>query len=80
MNCFHLPSDAGDVPDRWCCVLGNESNGISTKVALACHHTIRIEMDDGVDSLSLPIAAGILLHGLREREKSCVKNKFEEEA
>jgi hypothetical protein len=25
-------------------------------------------MDAGVDSLSLPIATGILLHGLKERE------------
>jgi tRNA G18 (ribose-2'-O)-methylase SpoU len=64
---FSSTFDSGDVPDRWCCVVGNESNGISQAVVLSCHHTIRIDMDDGVDSLSLPIATGILLHGLRER-------------
>jgi tRNA G18 (ribose-2'-O)-methylase SpoU len=58
----------GDIPNRWCCVLGNESNGISPAVIRSCHHTIRIDMEEGVDSLSLPIATGILLHGLRERE------------
>jgi tRNA G18 (ribose-2'-O)-methylase SpoU len=48
--------------------MGNEANGISPDVLEACSHTIRIDMDEGVDSLSVVIAAGILLHGLVERE------------
>eukprot|EP00592_Proboscia_alata_P015881 CAMPEP_0194397252 /NCGR_PEP_ID=MMETSP0174-20130528/125447_1 /TAXON_ID=216777 /ORGANISM="Proboscia alata, Strain PI-D3" /LENGTH=808 /DNA_ID=CAMNT_0039193419 /DNA_START=218 /DNA_END=2644 /DNA_ORIENTATION=+ len=52
----------------WCCVLGNEGNGIRSSVVKACDYRIRIGMAQGVDSLSLPVAAGILLHGLRERE------------
>lgn len=58
----------GNVTDRWCCVFGNEANGISDAVIQACHATIRIDMANGVDSLSVQIAAGILLNGLRERE------------
>lgn len=61
--------DRGTVGDSWCCVMGNESNGISDTVRRACSLTIRIDMDSSVDSLSVPIATGILLHGLREREK-----------
>jgi tRNA G18 (ribose-2'-O)-methylase SpoU len=61
----------GNVPDRWCCVMGNESSGISTNVIDVCNYTIRIDMEPGVDSLSVPIAAGILLNGLRERECKC---------
>lgn len=57
-----------EVPRSWCCVMGNEGNGISEPVTQACSHRIRINMSDGVDSLSVPIATGILLHGLRERE------------
>lgn len=56
------------MPQNWCCVLGNEANGISNAVVQACQRTVRIDMEPGVDSLSLPIAAGILLNGLRERE------------
>jgi tRNA G18 (ribose-2'-O)-methylase SpoU len=56
------------IPSTWCCVFGNEGNGIS-KVVMARCSKIRIEMIDGVDSLSVPIACGILLHGLREREQ-----------
>jgi tRNA G18 (ribose-2'-O)-methylase SpoU len=48
--------------------MGNEANGITSNVIRSCHKTIRIGMEDGVDSLSVPIATGILLHGLRERE------------
>lgn len=60
----------GRVPTSWCCVMGNESQGISKKVADSCTQRIRIDMEEGVDSLSVPIACGILLHGLREREES----------
>ena len=58
----------GDISYSWCCVMGNESNGISQPVLQACTHRLRINMVTGVDSLSVSIAAGILLHGLRERE------------
>jgi len=59
-----------EIPQRWCCVMGNEGNGISKNVAMACTSRLRINMVHGVDSLSVPIATGILLHGIKEREKS----------
>jgi tRNA G18 (ribose-2'-O)-methylase SpoU len=59
----------GEVPMSWCCVMGNESQGISPAVADGCTRRIRIDMVGGVDSLSVPIACGILLHGLKERER-----------
>jgi tRNA G18 (ribose-2'-O)-methylase SpoU len=58
----------GYLSHSWCCVLGNESTGVSDATIQACGHRIRIGMDEGVDSLSVPIATGILLHGLKERE------------
>lgn len=60
----------GEVPRTWCCVVGNEGQGISKEVADACTQKVRISMSEGVDSLSVPIACGILLHGLKERESS----------
>lgn len=62
----HVGSE-GDIASSWCCVLGNEANGISQSVIDACTSTIRIDMDERVDSLSVPVAAGILLHGLKTR-------------
>jgi tRNA G18 (ribose-2'-O)-methylase SpoU len=53
--------------------MGNEGNGISSVVAKACSYTMRIDMVRGVDSLSVPIATGILLHGLKERDNIIVE-------
>ena len=58
----------GDIPSSWCCIMGNEAVGISKEVVAASTKSIRIDMVEGVDSLSVPIATGILLHGLKERE------------
>jgi tRNA G18 (ribose-2'-O)-methylase SpoU len=60
--------DRGQVPRAWMCIMGNEGKGISSSVRKACTKRIRINMVSGVDSLSVPIATGILLHGLQERE------------
>jgi tRNA G18 (ribose-2'-O)-methylase SpoU len=57
----------GQISSSWMAVFGNEASGISKEVIGACNYTIRIDMDKEVDSLSLPIAAGILLHGLKEK-------------
>ena len=60
------------IESRWCCVLGNEQNGVTPDVIKACRKTVRIGMDNRhniyVDSFSLPVATGILLHGLKTRE------------
>lgn len=62
----------GTVPNRWCCVMGNESSGISSDVVGECRYSVRIDMELGVDSLSVPVATGILLHGIRERENKVI--------
>lgn len=50
----------------WCCVLGNEGNGIRPEVIAECDKRLKISMAKGVDSLSLPVAAAILMHGLSQ--------------
>lgn len=73
-NVIHLEDlPKGSISRRWCCVMGNEANGISAKVIAACNEKITIGTALGVDSLSVPVAAGILLHGLCEREGTLLK-------
>lgn len=67
-NCVLEHMSQGEVSAAWCCVIGNEGTGISERVIEACTKRIKIGMDEGVDSLSVPVATGILLHGLKERE------------
>jgi len=57
------------VSKNWCCVLGNEGNGLTKQMVKSCDHTIRIQMDGITDSLSIGVAGGILLHGMKEREE-----------
>jgi tRNA G18 (ribose-2'-O)-methylase SpoU len=64
----------GSIPSSWCLVVGNEGNGISEAVTAACSYRIRIDMAQGVDSMSIPVATGILLNGLVEREKVDMKS------
>jgi len=58
----------GDIEARWSCVVGNEANGISSEVLNVCKSRIRIDIMNSVDSLSVGVAGGILLHGMAERE------------
>ena len=56
----------GTTKQSWCCVLGNEGNGIRDDVITECNQRIKISMASGIDSLSLPVAAAILMHGLSQ--------------
>lgn len=51
-----------------CLVLGNEGHGIRRSVINECDYRIKIGMSNCVDSLSLPVAAGILIHGMCSRQ------------
>ena len=44
----------GEVPRSWCCVMGNEGNGISKGVVQACCHRLRIGMSDGSRFVECP--------------------------
>ena len=57
-------------PQRWCAVVGCEDSGISKEVRDACDHLVRIDMAPGVDSLSITVAAGVFLAGLRGKEEA----------
>lgn len=58
-----------ETPPRWCGVVGNEDKGVSPQVRGAIQTPCRIDMQPGVDSLSITVAAGVFLNGLREREQ-----------
>ncbi|KAL3826337.1 hypothetical protein ACHAXA_003661 [Cyclostephanos tholiformis] len=70
---FVLLEDQVETSRSWCCVLGNEGNGIRDVVIQECDKRIKIGMATGVDSLSLPIAAGILMHGLSAQTKKALE-------
>jgi TrmH family RNA methyltransferase len=63
-----LPVDQLDrhpLPPRLALVVSNEGAGLSPHVAAAVHSTVSIPMAEGVESLNVAVAAGILLYSLR---------------
>jgi len=57
--------DAFDAPDRVALVLGTEGDGLTTAALDACDRSVRIPMHNGVDSLNVAAAAGIVCWALR---------------
>ncbi|WP_292663520.1 RNA methyltransferase [Nitratifractor sp.] len=54
----------GPVPERWALVLGNEEHGVSEELLSLCDATLRIEMDPGIKSFNVAMAASIILYHL----------------
>ena len=50
--------------DGWCLILGSESHGISESVENFITNTITIPGSEGMESLNVSVAGGILLHAL----------------
>ncbi len=48
--------------DRSCILLGHEVDGLDERTIAQCDHRITMKMHDGVDSLSVGVAAGVVLH------------------
>ncbi len=56
-------------PERVALVVGNESNGVSDAVRALAHHTVRIPMARGVDSLNIAVSAALALDRLGHGER-----------
>jgi len=52
-------------PARVALLLGNEPHGVEDKAREAAELTVAIPIDNGVDSLNVAVAGGILLHAIR---------------
>ena len=48
-----------------CLVIGNEGHGVSEEVKKSSAFTVKIPMDNGVESLNAAVSAGILMYNLK---------------
>ena len=53
----------------FCLIIGNEDQGVHPELLELCDFRVEIDMADGIDSLNAAVAAGVLLHGLREQHR-----------
>jgi 23S rRNA (guanosine2251-2'-O)-methyltransferase len=48
-----------------CLVIGNEGHGVSDEVKKAADFTVKIPMENGVESLNAAVSASILMYNLK---------------
>lgn len=58
--------DVAAVPGRCALAVGNEPHGLPDDVLALCSERVSVPIRGGVESLNVAVAAGILMHGLRE--------------
>ncbi len=72
---IHLPIVVADmygenaftakVGDEICLVVGNEANGVSEFMRAKAAYTVKIPMENGMESLNAAVSAGILMYSLK---------------
>ncbi|WP_457606653.1 TrmH family RNA methyltransferase [Nitratifractor sp.] len=50
---------------KWVLILGNEEEGVSEEILDRCDHVLRIEMEEGIKSFNVAMAASIAMYRLR---------------
>ncbi len=59
------PLSKVDVADKWVLLMGHEQLGISDEVLALCDEVVTIEMEEGIKSFNVAIAASIMMYRLR---------------
>ncbi len=54
-------------PTKFCLVIGNEGNGVSEQVKSKAKYTVKIPMQNDVESLNASVSAGILMYRLKNK-------------
>ena len=55
------------IPGKWVLLMGHEGNGVSEEILKTCDEVIKIEMEAGIKSFNVGIAASILLYQFKIR-------------
>ena len=55
------------IPSKWALLMGHEGKGISPEVLSACDEAVQIEMEPGIRSFNVGVAAAILMYQFKNR-------------
>lgn len=56
-----------EIPSKWVLLMGHEGKGISPEVLSACDEAVQIEMEPGIRSFNVGVAAAILMYQFKNR-------------
>lgn len=65
-----IPLSKIKVPKKWVLLMGHEGKGISEEILKCCDKTVRIEMEKGIKSFNVGVAASILMYQFRHNQLS----------
>lgn len=57
------------VPDKWVLLMGHEGKGLSQEVLGACDEAVQIEMEPGIKSFNVGVAASIMMYQFKNRNR-----------
>ncbi len=56
-----------EVPKRWVLIMGHEGKGISQNILDECDEVVSIEMQDGIKSFNVGVAASIMMYQFKNK-------------
>jgi len=56
-----------EVPKKWVLIMGHEGKGISQEVLDVCDEVVTIEMQDGVKSFNVGVAASVMMYRFKQK-------------
>lgn len=57
---------SASIPSPFCLVIGNEGRGVSETLRKKANYTVKIPMQNGMESLNASVSAGILMYALKK--------------
>jgi tRNA G18 (ribose-2'-O)-methylase SpoU len=54
------------IPQKWVLIMGHEGKGISQKILKLCDEVVTIEMQEGIKSLNVSVAASIIIYTFKQ--------------
>jgi tRNA G18 (ribose-2'-O)-methylase SpoU len=51
-----------EVPEKWVLLMGHEGKGLAPKIVSACDQAVQIEMEPGIRSFNVGVAASIMMY------------------
>jgi len=61
------PLSRVEVPSKWALLMGHEQHGISPDILSRCDEVVTIEMEEGIKSFNVAIAASIMMYQLKTK-------------
>lgn len=55
------------VPEKWVLLMGHEGDGISKEILAICDEVVHVEMQEGIKSLNVGVAASLLMYQFKHK-------------